>query len=157
MQLRLRRSEGSKGMISKTLMFCLDARLELTPDEAEAVRKYKIGSQCIYNSEQSKKHLSAGAASLATGNMVGLAKAGFRMAMSQLQLNITLDSLTRGHNIQCKDLDEVLDAEQSLMKACENAASYLSAAATFDGSEEIIDVRAPEAKKLMLVGTAEAA
>lgn len=158
MKLRLKRSEGSKGVLSKSLVFCLDARLELTPAEAEAVRKYKLGEQCIYNSEQSKKHLMAGATSLMTGGVMGVAKAGFKLAMSQLQLNITLDTLTRGQHIQCKDLDEVLDAEQSLMKACENAAAYLATAATFNsGSDEVFEITPPEPKKLVLLGSAEAA
>lgn len=157
MQLRLKRSESSKGMLSKTVMFCLDARLELTPDEAENVRKYKLGSKVIYNSEASKKQMEKGLVGMAGGGFGGLAKGYFRLAMSQLQLNITLESLTRGQHIECKDLDEVLDAEQSLMKACENAMTYLAAAATFDGKEEVLPIKVPEPKKLVIVGQAEPA
>lgn len=139
MQLKLQRSQKSSGMISKSVVFALDARVELTPEEQDNLKKYKLGNQVIYNSEKSKKHMEAGVAALgmATG---GLLKGAARMAMARLSLNITIDGLVRGQHIECKDLDELLGSEEAIMEACRSLKTYLEIAATFDGREELIDL-----------------
>jgi hypothetical protein len=139
MQLKLKRSQRQGGVMGGKLLFCLDARVELTAQEADDVRKYKLGSMCIYNSEASKKHLTAGMTSLATGNALGIGKAAFSMVMHRLNTNITIDGLVRGTHIECKDMDELLGAEESVMEACQNLRAYLDTAATFDGQEVVID------------------
>ena len=58
MQLKLSRSQKSSGMLSKSVVFCLDARADLTQEERHLIDKYKLGSQVIYNSAASAKHLA---------------------------------------------------------------------------------------------------
>jgi hypothetical protein len=41
MQLKLRRSQRSAGMLGRAVMFMLDARLELKAEEAANVKKYR--------------------------------------------------------------------------------------------------------------------
>jgi hypothetical protein len=61
MQLKLSRSQRSAGILSKSVMFMLDARLDLTAEEASNVQKYKLGEEVIYNSAASRKHLEGAA------------------------------------------------------------------------------------------------
>lgn len=139
MQLKLKRSQRSGGFTGGKVYFALDARADLSEEEAYNVKKYKLGSEVIYNSEASRKHLEAGIASLGSGSLGGTLKSAVSMAMARLSLNITVDSLVKGHHIECKDLDELLGAEEAIMQACENIRTYLTLAATFDGSETVLE------------------
>ena len=139
MQLKLVRSHREGGVVSKSVIFCLDARVQLTSEEQANVNRYKLGGQVIYNSEASKRHLDAHQTSLATGTAGGIAKSFLSLAMAALNLNITINGLQRGQHIECKSLDELLGAEEALMEACRNLRTYLDTAATFDGREVLID------------------
>ena len=135
MKLKLKRYQKKAGMISKDVVFCLNARSEHSAEELFAISEYKLGKQVIYNSESSRKHLDAGRASIEGGGLVkGLAS----LAMAKLSLNITIDSLKEGQTIECKSLDEVLGAEEAIREACENLRAYLQIAQAFDGKEEEI-------------------
>ena len=59
--------------------------------------------------------------------------------MAKLSLTVTIDSLTRGQEVECKDLDELLAADQAIKEACGYLRVYLDAAATFDGRQEVIE------------------
>jgi hypothetical protein len=137
MQLKMRRSQRSSGILGKTVMFMLDARLDLTAEEAANVKKYKLGDQVIYNSAASRKHLEAAADARARESFLSTAA---RTAMHRLSLNITIDGLTKGQHIECKDLDELLGAEEALRQAAQATHTYLEVAQTFDGREVIYDL-----------------
>ena len=134
MQLKLQRSQKTAGMMSKSVVFILSARSELSDEEKANVQKYGLGKDVMYSSEAAKR-FSEAARSPGTGTLGMLA----RVAMSKLSLNITIDSLCRGHQIECKDLEEVLHAEEAVKQACELLRVYLTAAETFDGREEVIE------------------
>lgn len=138
MKLLLRRSQRS-GSFSSSVIFCLDARAEFTAQERENIRRYKLGSQVIYNSEASKKHLEKGAMAAATGNMAGGLKSLASLALAAMNLNISIKSLEAGQHVECKSMDELLGAESAIMEACENLKGYLDTAATFDGREVLVD------------------
>src|SRR6185437_3160326 len=70
---------------------------------------------------------------------VGLAKGVAALALAKLHLNISIDSLGRGHHIECKDLDELIEAEDAVMTACRSLKAYLALASTFNGSIILID------------------
>jgi hypothetical protein len=142
MQLKLTRSQRTGGVISKSMIFCLDARAQLTSEEQENVTKYKLGSQVIYNSEAAQKHVDAGHAAAAGG---GYLKAIGSYALARLKLHVTINSLQQGQHIECKELDELLGAEAALMTACENLKGYLDTAKSFDGREVVIDFNQPTA------------
>jgi hypothetical protein len=63
----------------------------------------------------------------------------FHGVAARLALKITIDSLQRGQHIECKDLNEVMDAEDALKQACLTLKMYLQTAATFDGGAVVID------------------
>jgi hypothetical protein len=139
MQLKLKRSQRSGGMMGGKLFFALDAKIDLTDEEAHSIDRYKLGREVIYNSEMAQKHLGAGAAGLATESLGGLGKGLARLAAAKLSLHITVDSLAKGHQIECKDLDELMGAEEAIKQACENVKAYLAVAETFDGREEVLE------------------
>lgn len=138
MQLVLRRSQKTTGMLSKSVSFVLDARADLTPEEVDAVKKYGLGSQILYASSKAKAHAETALSvdpATGTGFLKGIAAA----AMLKLALTITTDSLTKGHHIECKDLDELLGAEEAIQNACQAIRGYMEIAKTFDGREIVID------------------
>jgi hypothetical protein len=152
MQLKLKRSQRSGGIMGGKVIFGLDARAELSPDEQALIRKYNLGKLVVYDSEARKKHQGSaydhfGGAANTSGydlssagkslwkNARGLASA----AMMALSLRVTVDSLVSGQHIECKELDELLGAEGAIRDACGNLKAYLETALTFDGREEVVE------------------
>lgn len=153
MQLKLKRSQRTGGLMGGKVIFGLDARADLSADEQSLVKKYGLGKLVVYDSEARQKHQgaayghfdNAGSGPLvATGGSVarslwsnarGLASA----AMMALSLRVTVDSLVSGQHIECKDLDELLGAEGAIRDACGNLKAYLETALTFDGREEVVE------------------
>src|SRR5437588_9981946 len=118
MQLKLRRSQRDGGVVSKTVIFCLDARAEFTPEELANIARHKLGRQVIYNSQAARRHLEAGEQAAAADTGKGYLKQLGRIALAAMNFNISIDSLQRGQRIECKDLDELLAAEDTLMTSC---------------------------------------
>jgi hypothetical protein len=139
MQLKIKRSQRDGGIVSKTAIFCLDARVGFTPQEQASLTRYKLANQVIYNSEASKRLLDRGDAAFASGTTGGYLKSMGLSLMAATKLNITVSSLQRGQHIECKSLDELLGAEEALMLACQNLKVYLDTAATFDGREVLFN------------------
>jgi hypothetical protein len=147
MQLKIQRSQRTGGLTGATAFFCLDVRAQYAAEEAHNITRYGLGKEVIYNSQAAKRHLdnagghldrSIAGDSLAT-KAGGLARGVVSLAMAKLNLNISIASLGRGHHIECKDLAELLDAEGTIMEACRNTKKFLAAAATFNGSEVVVD------------------
>ncbi len=111
MKLKISRSQKRSGVVNKHVIFCIDARAELTPDEADDVKKYELGTQVVYNSEASKRHLDKADAHMENSGIVStlfgfvrslfdIVKGFVRLAMSKMSLNITIDSLVKGHYLK---------------------------------------------------------
>jgi len=146
MQLKIQRSQRTGGVLANTVLFCLDIRADYSPEERNDINKYKLGGEAIYNSQAAKKHLDNAGAHLGrtqAGGVgeraTGLARGVMSLAMAKMNLNITIASLGRGQHIECKDLEELLEAEDTVRTACKNVTRFLEAAATFDGSETVIE------------------
>jgi hypothetical protein len=152
MQLKLKRSQRSGGMMGGKIFFQLDARVDLSPDEQALVKKYNLGKTVVYDSEARKKHAETAGAHFdyAVGNSGSTLSAVGRgvwanarglasVAMAALSLRVTVDSLVNGQHIECKDMDELLGAEGACREACRNIKSYLDVAESFDGREEIVE------------------
>jgi len=139
MKLLMSRSQKTGGMINKAVTFCVDARAELSEDERDAVHKYNLGKQVIYNSQAAKENIEKGMSNLEKGSVGGLMKGVAGLALHKFTLNVTIDSLTKGHHIEAQDLDEMLGAEDALRHSCENMKTYLETAATFDGREQVFE------------------
>lgn len=140
MKLFLRRSQKSGGMLGGKVVFSLDARIEPTGDEQSLIKKFKLGNEIVYSSENARKHANATVDQLDRGTWSGIAKGLASRGMLALSLSCTIDSLSRGQHIECKDLDELLGAEEAIRNACESTKTYLEIAATFDGREEVIEI-----------------
>jgi hypothetical protein len=156
MLLKLKRSQRSSFM--GKVVFVLDARMQLTAEEYDLVRKYQLANDLIYESasrKQSKEaalahlertkggagfHDSTGAQLLGAGKtLYRLARAGASATAAALSLRITVGSLLSGVHVECKSMAELLGAENAIVEAASNLRSYLETAATFDGQEEIIE------------------
>ena len=146
MQLKLKRSQRAGGMLGGKVIFALDARTDLTPDEKGLVSKYALGKLVVYDSESRKKHGETAygqfdeAASSSLGRSLWRSARGIASAaMMTLSLRVTVDSLMSGQHIECTDLDELLGAEAAILNACKNLKAYLETAQTFDGREEVVE------------------
>jgi hypothetical protein len=146
MLLKLRRSQRQGGMLGGKVLFALDARVELSSSERDLVNKYSLGNLSVYDSEARRKQTQAAiegydAAAYTGGSLsrqlMGAAKGMARSAMAALTLRVTINSLVSGQHIECKDLDELLGAEEAIRQACENLKAYITTALTFDGREEV--------------------
>src|ERR1700722_2568958 len=146
MQLKLQRSQRAGGLTASTIFFCLDVRADYTPDERTNINRYKLGGQTIYNSRAAQKHAENAGAHLdrtqegTVGNrVIGLARGAASMALAKMQLSITIASLGRGHHIECKDMEELLESEDTIRTSCKNLTRYLEVADTFNGSEVVVE------------------
>ncbi len=144
MQLKIKRSQRTGGMLGGKVFFALDIRAEYSAEEKANINKYSLGGEVIYNSEAAKRHLDAAGGSLADGSGRGVLGAAASLALAKLNLNVTIASLAQGQHIECKDLGELLSAENALRDACKNLKEFLAVAATFDGSEVVIDFNDPK-------------
>jgi len=151
MQLKIQRSQ--RASITNVIIFCLDIRADYSAEEQHNIQRYRLGSQGIYNSRAAQKHFAAAEGHLdqtqigTTGQrMGGLVKGAFSMALAHMQLNVTVASLGRGHHIECRDLEELLEAEDTLRTACKNLTRFLEVANTFDGSELVVTYENGEEK-----------
>lgn len=134
MQIKIKRSQTTSGMISKTVKFCSDIRAEYTPEERANINKYGLGGDVIYDSKKANQHREMAAA-------VGPSlRALAHMALAQMNLTITIASLQQGHHVECKDLAELLECEEEILNACKGLRTFLLAAQTFDGREIVVDL-----------------
>jgi hypothetical protein len=155
--LKLKRSQR-EGMLAK-IIFVLDARMELSPEDAALVKKYRLGDRVVYESEARKKHAEATRMHAESTREqasfrgspkeqgIGLgktlyrvARAGASAAMTALSLRITIDSLSKGVHVECKSLEEMHEAENAIVTAAKNLKGYLENAGGFDGQEELIEL-----------------
>ncbi len=138
MQLKLQRSQRAGGITGSTVFFCLDVRADYSARETANIDKYRLGKQVIYNSRAAQKHIDRAKASN-DGSTFGYVKGMASLVMAKLNLNLSIESLGRGQHIECKDLDELLEAEEAVMEACRKLKQYLDTAASFNGSIVLID------------------
>jgi len=138
MQLKIQRSQRTGGVLSKSVFFALDVQVDYSRAEQENISKYKLGKQIVYNSKAAQKHFDKASAAndgTVTGGLKGIASS----LMARMHLVVTIDSLGNGQHIECQDLAEMIEAEDSIMDACKNLRGFLIVAASFDGSTTLID------------------
>jgi hypothetical protein len=139
MQLKIQRTQRTGGVMGNTAVFCLDVRMDYSVSEAANIAKYRLGREVIYNSRAAKRYLDRFKAGTRDGGLWGYVKGAASLAMAKLSLNISIDSLGRGQHIECKDMLELLEAEEEVMEACRTLKRFLETAATFNGSIALID------------------
>lgn len=126
MKLTLRRSQATKGMLSKSVQFSLNAKVRLTEQEAADVKKYRMGSEIIYSKDR------MGYNEYDNDTAGGMAR---NFAAIAAAITITVDDLVRGKNINCKDIMEMMAIVEQVKGACGNFKAMLEAAAQFEGEE----------------------
>lgn len=126
MKLLLRRSQKS-GMLSSKITFTLDVRAELTPDERDAIKKYKMGDTMLYQKMEMADKGSG---------LLGIAS---RLAFKMINITVSVDDLVNGKHIECKDIVEMRAVEEQIKEASQNFKAILETAAHF-GGEEVIEI-----------------
>lgn len=129
MKLRLNRSQKKSGVVSKNVVFALGAQVDLTAQEQEYVKKYKMGREVLFNKDRMNQRPEI---PTKVGALIR------DISAMTLNINLTVNDLVKGKTIQCKDITEILDAEETVKRACGNLKNLLDACAGFQG-EEIID------------------
>lgn len=134
MELLLSKSQ-EKGMMGLgAVSFILDIKTKLTPEEAELVKRYKMGDLVIYEkmpvSEMAKYTKGVAMGVLAIANKV-------------FQLQFKVNDLVNGRQVKCKDIGEMISAHEQIESAAENFYNLLMAAKNFEG-EEVITYPRPD-------------
>jgi hypothetical protein len=155
MHLLLRRSQRDDGIIWSSVVFTLDARLELSAEEEYLFSKYNLHSLVVYDSDARIEHADAAYThfdevsklplwepsftELATSlwnNVAGLA----HTVMTVLSLRVTLSDLIASIHVEAEDLHQLLQVESNVSQAAEYLSNYFSVALTFDGGEELREI-----------------
>lgn len=126
MKLLLRRDQKS-GLIGK-VTFTLAVRAELTDQEKSNIKKYKLGDTMLYERD---KLIERGS---------GLLGVASRLAFKMMNISVSIDDLSDGKKIDCKDIVEMLAVEDQIKEAAQTFKNVLEAAATF-GGEEVIELK----------------
>jgi hypothetical protein len=113
-------------MLGKVI-FSLDVRASLSEEEQASIKRYKLGASILYERKPLKE-----------------ADEGFAMLRSALayrflNLTISVNDLADGKAIECKDIIEMLAAEEQVKEAAHTLVSILGAASHFDG-EEVLEL-----------------
>jgi hypothetical protein len=124
MKLLLRRSER-QSTFGKTI-YILDIRAELSDEEKGWIDKYRFGNSLLY----SKK----GKPNADTTTFAGI---GATLLHYALDLTVSVNDLVHGKKIECKDIMEMLAAEEQIKEAAKTFGSVLKAASQFGGEEVI--------------------
>jgi len=94
--------------------FELAARVELTNEEAELVKKYKAEKEILLKKEIKIPF---------TGRSIAL--------------NIMIGSLTAGQTFTCNDIAEILEYEKDIKESCQAFKAYIEVMRGFGGQEVI--------------------
>jgi hypothetical protein len=105
--------DQSKALLGGT-KFELNARVELTNDEANLVKKYKADKEVLL-----KKEIKI--------PFTGRA----------LELDIKIENLVAGQTFKCADVGDILETEKNVKEAAENFKNYIEVMKNFGGQEVI--------------------
>ena len=103
------------------VVFSLTVRAELSETEKSHIKKYRLGDTLLYTR------------AVMTDPGRGLLGAASRLAFKMTNLTLTVDDLSQGKVIECKDVVEMLAVEQQIREAAETFKNVLTAAASFGG------------------------
>ena len=109
------------------ISFALNVRAELSEDEKSNIKKYKLGETMLYEREKLADRGS------------GLLGVASRFAFKMLNISVSVDDLSKGKQIECKDIVEMLAVEDQLKEAAQTFKNVLEAAASF-GGEEVLEL-----------------
>jgi hypothetical protein len=135
----------------------LDARIDVSAEIRDLIEKHKLGARVIYESEARQRHAATTRGHLEESRpgvsffahpreqtkdfgrvLWTLAKASVSAVRTSLALQITVSSLMAGVHVECKSMDELLEAEDAIRSAKGNLEGYIEEIRRFDGTEEIV-------------------
>ncbi|HYC98459.1 hypothetical protein [Brevundimonas sp.] len=124
MKLLLRRDQRA-GLLGK-VVFTLDVRADLSADEKERIRRFKLQDTELYASHE------------ITGGS-GLLGVASRLAYKAVTLTLTVKDLEGGKRVEVKDVVELLAIEGHIRQAAQTFKEVLDAASHF-GGEEVLEL-----------------
>jgi len=125
MKLLLRRDQ--KSSLMGRITFALAVRAELTEAEANNIQKYKLGDTMLYER------------STITDRGSGLLGVASRLAFKMTNLSVSVNDLSRGTTVDCKDIVEMLAVEAQIKEAAQTFKNVLEAASSF-GGEAVLEL-----------------
>ena len=125
MKLLLRRDQKS-GLMGR-LTFTLAVRAELTDAEQNNITKYRLGDTMLYER------------STVTDRGSGLLGVASRLACKMTNLSVSVNDLSRGTTVDCKDIVEMLAVEDQIKEAAQTFKNVIEAASSF-GGEAVIEI-----------------
>ncbi len=126
MNLLLRRSERSSAFGNP--IYILDVRAELSAEEKGWIDKFRFGPSLLYTRK--------GKPAVDAMSVTGVGALLFHFATD---MTVSVNDLRNGKRIECKDIMEMLAAEEQIKEAAKNFGGVLRAAAQF-GGEEVISI-----------------
>src|SRR6266581_7642157 len=123
MHLLVRRNQRM-GLLG-TIVFQLDVRADLSADEAESIRRYKLEKTLLYTWAE------------LTDPGSGLLGVASRIAFRAINISVTVEDLVTGKRIECADIVEMLAAEEQIKEAAATFKQVLEAALQFGGEETV--------------------
>lgn len=127
MKLLLRRDQRSGVLGVGKVTFVLEVRAELSKEELDTIRKYKMGDTVLYEKDTIVDKGSG---------LLGLAS---RLAHKMLNVSVSVNDLTNGKRVECKDILEMIAVEDQVKEAAQTFMRVLAAAKHF-GGEEIVQI-----------------
>jgi hypothetical protein len=110
-------------MLGGKIVFQLDVRADLTPDERSNIAKYKLGDTVLYERSTLVERGSG---------LMGLAT---RAAFRAMNLSVSVNDLANGKRVECKDIVEMVAVCEQIKEAAQTFKEVLDAAAYFGGEE----------------------
>ena len=123
MEMVLRRDQRSGMMGMGSVIFVLEVRARLTAEEQQNISRYKLGKTILYTKNELVERGSG---------LLGLAS---RLAFKAMNISVSVDDLTGGKRVECKDIVEMLAVEDQIKEAAATFKNVLEAAAHFGGEE----------------------
>jgi hypothetical protein len=121
MKLLLRRNQRA-GMLGK-VVFQLEVRADLSPEERANVSKYKLGETVLYERNTLTDRGSG---------LMGLAS---RAAFRAMNISVSVQDLAGGKRVECKDIVEMIAVSDQIKEAAQTFKAVLDAASQFGGEE----------------------
>ena len=114
MKLLIRREQAEKGLLRKKIRFLLYAKVELTEQENDLIKKYQVEKEPLI----SKSITFLG---------------------QTVEVHIRVEDLIRGRAWNCENVLTIIHREEQIRAACDNFKTILGLMASF-GGEEVIEL-----------------
>lgn len=125
MKLILERNQRSKGMMSKTQVFSVTFRAEVSEKEKEMINTLSLADDILYDNYDEVDPGSG---------LLGLAS---RMTGGPQSIEINVRDLVNGKTVEVPNIVQMKAIEEQVKSAAANLKAILDTAATFGGREVI--------------------